>query len=221
MHYARIAAVITLVASNLATGSVDASSPTVSDARAPVEVVEISTGREQPLSTVPPIQDVAYPSIRVENVTVHAVEDDDLNRGQSAVELLSSRGFELSALDVYIHPTRHGCSRAPGDLQRSGVYIQRADGGVVHVCGPDFVLFHELAHVWEVATMSDADRGEFLAIREADYWSGDEWERAAGEHVADVIAWASLDGEVRPSRTKPNDDSSLQTAYDVLVSFTK
>ena len=48
-----------------------------------------------------------------------------------------------------------------------------------------------------------------METRRATAWSGVEWRVAGGEHAADVIAWALLNGEVRPSRTLPNDDASL------------
>lgn len=226
MQYSRLLIAIAILIVNLAPGSVNASGgPLASNARPLDGILAIPSGPER-LDVEAAAADVAhvrYPSISVGGVAIHGVSEDALERGRSAVQRMTQSGFDLPVgLDVFIHPSRHGCSRAPGDLERSGVYVRSADGvNRVHVCGPDFVLFHELGHVWEVANMSDADRATFLAIRDADYWSGPEWARAAGEHLADVIAWAMLDGEVIPSRTLPNDDVSLVRAFDLITQFAR
>ena len=51
---------------------------------------------------------------------------------------------------------------------------------------------HEFAHVHDNKLLTDVERDEFLAIREADSWRNEQWHRAAGEHFADVVAWGRL-----------------------------
>ena len=67
--------------------------------------------------------------------------------------------------------------------------------------------------------LDEGDRERFLSIRQADAWSGVKWNRAGGEHLADVLAWGLGGGRVRPSRTFPNDDAGLAAAYEMAMSF--
>ncbi len=44
---------------------------------------------------------------------------------------------------------------------------------------------------------------------------------SAGEHFADVVAWDLTRGEVRPSRSFPNDDKSLEQAFGLALSIAR
>jgi hypothetical protein len=61
------------------------------------------------------------------------------------------------------------------------------------------VVLHELAHAWEDAHLSDADRTAFQQRKGLPTWFGRDqpWHHRAGEHLADIIAWGVNDGPGR------------------------
>jgi hypothetical protein len=150
----------------------------------------------------------------IDGATIYAETVDQVARVARALGRFESLGLELPAIELWHFADFSGCAD-PDDpsRQRSGYMQHGADSYTIVVCGPEFALVHELAHVWDHSHLTNAERARFLAERGLDDWKGVEWSRCGGEHLADVLAWGLQDGNARPSRTKPNDDDSLHDAF--------
>jgi hypothetical protein len=153
-----------------------------------------------------------------EGATVYAETAAQVARVDWTLGRFAQAGLELPEVDVWYFADFSGCAD-PDDVskQRSGYLILGEDKYTIYMCGVEFTLLHELAHVWDVSTLTEDLRRSFLAERDADAWSGVEWSRAGGEHPADVLAWGPQDGNVRPSRTMPNDNTSLYEAFELAT----
>ena len=146
--------------------------------------------------------------------TVYAETSDQVEAVAWALGRFAAAGLALPNVEVRYHSDYSGCASTDGDAGTRAGYLAYGGGNfVVYLCGTRFTLLHELAHVWDVSALTDEVRAEFLVLRDADAWSHDTWARAGGEHLADVVAWGLQEDNVRPSRTKPNDDASLYEAY--------
>lgn len=188
-------------------------------ATASVESVP-SASREVPATLRPSFAD--YPlSIDVETVTVYATDLQQLEEAQHVLTLFAEAGVTLPPLEIWSHHDYSGC-RLSGDsaVPNAGVYVKRHDAHTVYTCADVFTLAHELAHAHANAFLTDNQRAAFVSTRDADAWRTDEWARSGSEHFADAVAWGVTNGAVRPSRTLPNDDASLQAAFDLALSFT-
>lgn len=162
-----------------------------------------------------------YPlTTEFEGARVYASEHRRIEDVQWALGQFAAAGIELPTVEVWTHADVTGCRFSlENEALFAGLYIQRNGVDTVFLCGTRFTMLHELAHVHDNNFLTDAERDEFLAIREADSWRNEQWQRAAGEHFADVMAWGLTDGEVRPSRSFPNDDTSLEQAFDLALSM--
>ena len=149
---------------------------------------------------------------------VFAQTEDQVAQVQRALDVYASVGLDLPHIEFWTHDTTAGCMADDGGL-RAGYLLRGRETWTIFMCGSDFTLLHELGHVWDNQAMTDDKRAEFLTLRKADAWSGVEWSRAGGEHLADVLAWGLSGGEVRPSRTLPNDDASLAEAFETATGF--
>jgi hypothetical protein len=150
----------------------------------------------------------------VDGATVYAETADRVTRVARALGRFESLGLGLPEVEVWYFRNFSVCAD-PDDpaRQRPGYMQHAADKYTIFVCGPEFALLHELAHVWDHFQLTNAERARFLAERGLDDWKGVEWSSCGGEHLADVLAWGLQDGDVRPTRTKPNDDDSLHDAF--------
>ena len=190
------------------------------EATASIETASLSHGpREIPAAHQPWFAD--YPETTdIDNVRVYASDADRVREVQDAVALFAEAGLALPYLEVWTHDDLSGCRLSlEDDTPPAAVYFQRGGIDTVFQCGASFTLLHELAHAHDVNFLSDEDRAEFLSIRDADSWRHEKWARAAGEHFADVVAWGVSGGSVRPSRTFPNDNASLEAAFELAAGF--
>lgn len=155
-------------------------------------------------------------AVRVGSATVYAENYDQVANVEFALSRFAELGLELAEFEVRYFADADKCASDSG-RDRAG-YLTYGNGEyVVYNCGTVFTLLHEIAHVYDVQSLDDATRQEFLAERGLESWTHDEWAHAGGEHLADVLAWGLQDGNVRPSRTTPNDDESLLEAFVVAT----
>lgn len=158
----------------------------------------------------------------IEGARVYASDPDQVAEARDALDRFATAGIELPYVEIWAHDDLSGCRlNADDESPPAGVYFQRAGVDIIFQCGVLFTLLHELSHAHDVNFLSEDERAEFLSIRDADSWRHEKWARAAGEHFADVMAWGLTDGEVRPSRTRPNDNASLDAAFSKATSFSK
>ena len=153
---------------------------------------------------------------RVGSATVYAENYDQVANVEFALSRFAEMGLELDEFEVRYFSDAEECASDTGRA-RAG-YLAFGNGRyVVYNCGTVFTLLHEMAHVYDVQSLDEATRQAFLAERGLVSWTHDEWAHAGGEHLADVLAWGLQDGNVRPSRTTPNDDESLYKAFVVAT----
>lgn len=153
---------------------------------------------------------------------VYASDPDRVREARDVIARFAEAGLELPEMEIWTHDALSGCRLViEDDTPPAGVYFQRAGADIVFQCGATFTLIHELAHVHDNNFLTDSERDEFLALRDADSWHNETWARSAGEHFADVVAWGLSDGQVRPTRTFPNDNASLDAAFELAMTFGK
>jgi hypothetical protein len=156
----------------------------------------------------------------VGDIRIYASDPARVREAQDVIDRFAEAGIELPKLEIWAHDDLSGCRlNVEDDTPPAGVYFQRAGADIVFQCGATFTLIHELAHVHENNFLTDAERGEFLALRRLDSWRSEKWSQAGGEHYADVMAWGLTDGGVRPSRNLPNDNASLDAAFEMAMGF--
>ena len=134
-----------------------------------------------------------------------------------AVGRFSRVGLELPATELSFHADDAGCG---GNL---GV----AEQGRIDLCvrlameaGPQRIVLHELAHVWEAATLDDECRDRFMALRRLERWVGDEvdWKQRGAEQAAEIVAWALGDGSMSPMIDGAREPDALREGFDLLTS---
>lgn len=171
------------------------------------------------LTTRPWLADYPHTS-DIAGARVYAADPRRVQDVAWALEQFENAGLELPFVEVWAHEDLSGCRLSlEDDTPPAGVYFQRAGVDTVFWCGTRFTLLHELAHVHDTNFLTGDQRDRFTAIRDADAWRHETWNRAAGEHFADVVAWGLHGGTIRPSRTFPNDNVSLETAFELVMSF--
>lgn len=154
--------------------------------------------------------------VRSRSALVYADTVEQVAKVEWAVGRFAEAGLELPEFEVHYFSDSARC-RSDSGRERAG-YLAFGDGEfIIYNCGTVFTLLHEMAHVWDVHSLDDETREQFMAERNADSWTHDKWALAGGEHLADVLAWGLQDGNVRPSRTLPNDDDSLYRAFVIAT----
>ena len=153
-----------------------------------------------------------YPaSTEIAGATVYAETAGQVADAEWALGRFAAAGLDLPDVELWLAGIESAIPQGNGFVY--GFHREVAGRSVVFNSGSRFVLLHELGHVWDDHALTDADRGEFLEIRDADAWHGEGWAGSGAEHLANVIAWGLSEEEIRPSRTLPNDDASLQEAF--------
>lgn len=119
------------------------------------------------------------------NLTIDGGTDDDRARMRLAIRRFDDAGLELPPLHVVFRdPSDDECHGALGYFSSS------RDVWEISVCSEiDSVYEHELAHAWERANLTDAQRRRYTAFRGLPTWSDQdyEWNQRAVEDVAFVI----------------------------------
>ncbi len=130
-----------------------------------------------------------------------------------ALDRFEQADLELPPLTICASEDRAECNGLNG-------YLAHSEGGefVVHSCGVRFTLLHELAHAWDIYSLEEAVRHEFLGIAAATTWENhDDWHLAGGEHAANVVAWGLMDVRINQTRTRPYDHTSMVEAFSILT----
>lgn len=213
-------AVITLAAAAPLSGVASTASATASatelgspEAVESLQILSHEAARETPANRAP----VMRRPVVVDGATIDAETADQVALAVRALGRFESLGLELPEVEVRLFSDFSGCAD-PANPSRERSYLLIENGEyTIFMCGPEFALLHELAHVWDHSQLTDAERARFLAKRGLEHWAGVEWARAGGEHLADVLAWGLQASNARPSRTKPNDDDSLREAFEVAT----
>lgn len=117
-------------------------------------------------------------------LTVFGGTDDQRAAVDRAVDHFDRAGLELPGIVIRIHTTDAGCDGYDGAF--------RAAEWRVDVCNPHWmIVLHELAHVWERATLTDETRHDFMELRHLSSWndSSTPWKERGVEDLAEVAVW--------------------------------
>lgn len=131
-----------------------------------------------------------------------------------ALDQLAAAGFELPPVTIYMHSDRADCSGDPNRVL-NGYFVQIDGENIVHSCGNEWTLLHELTHVWDKNVLDDETRGRIMEHQGLDSWMSDTWDQAGGEHLASIVAWA-IEG-THPSRIGHYDRNHLAEAYEMVT----
>ena len=151
-----------------------------------------------------------------DNVTIEAQDPDQQQMAEWAITRYTEAGFDLPRLIIRF-PGRDlsGCGGAPGRAYLNHDPIE------IRMCwDSEFILLHELAHVWEAHNVAAAKHEPFMAMRDGVVsWASPDvaWEERGREQAANVIAWGLLDEPYPIPRTYPNDPDSMLAAFEFLT----
>lgn len=173
--------------------------------------VELPT--QTPTTTTVPVRQDQPEPIEPGKTEIYAETDEQLELADWALGRFEEAGLELPPITIHVHADRSGCNGRLG-------YLGHADGGqyVIHQCGTEFTLLHELAHAWDVHALTEEIRQEFLTKAHATQWNNpDNWYLAGGEHAANVIAWALMEERGNQTQTRPYDHASMLDGFRSLT----
>ena len=145
------------------------------------------------------------------SIIAETTEQEDTVRW--ALGRFEAAGLQLPTLTIYMHENRADCggnNGSMGDLP-NGEYV-------IHSCGVDFTLLHELTHAWDMHQLDDETRAKFLELAKADVWRNpDSWHLSGAEHAANVVAWGLMDERINQTRTRPYDHRSMLRGFRILT----
>lgn len=128
-----------------------------------------------------PLSEVDEPEL-IDGVRIVADTRGDTALVVDAVGRFAEAGWPLTNTVVRIDETE--C----GDVV--GFHTVERSRHLVVVCtGAEWVVLHELGHVWSDLYLDDAERAEWLLRRGLDSWSDGPWAQRGSEHAADIIAF--------------------------------
>ena len=150
------------------------------------------------------------------DVTIEARDSDQRQMAEWAIGRYAEASLDLPQLLItFAGPDVAECDGAPGRAYLDHEPIE------IRMCwNSEFVLLHELAHVWEAHNVAVAKQGPFMALRDGvTSWAGLDlaWSEQGREHAANVIAWGLLENPYPISRTYPNDPESLMAAFQFIT----
>jgi hypothetical protein len=175
----------------------------------PPVTVAVPTRQE----STPPAAQVEEVAVLITETTIHTETEEQRELVTWALGRFETAGLELPPIEINLHTDRAECGGNNGSLTDLN-----GAGYVIHSCGVDFTLLHELAHAWDMHSLDDETRERFLGIADADTWNNSEdWNLAGGEHAANVIAWGLMDERINQTRTRPYDHDSMLEGFDILT----
>lgn len=133
------------------------------------------------------------------------------------IELFDEAGLDLPAIRFV------NCEDSSDCLGRQGMVIHHAEGAEVRLCddevGPwlEWVVIHELAHVWDKYQLTDEARQAFLDLRGLKTWRDAPWHERGAEHAAEIMVWGLIDRPVRPGHIDHNSCDELLAGYETLT----
>lgn len=148
--------------------------------------------------------------------SIEAQEPGQQQMAEWAIDRYVEAGLELPRLVIrFSGRDLSNCDGAPGR-----VYLDH-DPIEVRMCwNSEFILLHELAHVWEAHNVPTGKHEPFMDMRDGVLsWASLDvaWSERGREHAANVIAWGLLEDPYPVSRTYPNDPESLLAAFRFLT----
>ncbi len=157
-----------------------------------------------------------HPARGVSQTSVVADDAQQHEMAMSAVERFGMAGLDLPPVILeFDGPNQAACGGAPA---RTSI---TAESNLIRLCWTDeFILLHELAHVWVSFNVRPAQHEPFMAMRnDVQLWASSQvpWEQRGCEHAANVIAWGLLEDPYPISRTYPNDPAALRSAFVLLT----
>jgi hypothetical protein len=149
-------------------------------------------------------------------VTVDAHDPAQVEMVDWALGRFAEAGFDLPPLAIRFP----GRDLALCDGSQGRVYPDR-DPIEIRLCWNDeFILLHELAHVWEVLNVPADKHVPFMQMRDGVLsWASRDvaWVERGREHAASVIAWGLLEEPHPVPGMYPNDPDSLVAAFQHLT----
>ncbi|MEN8235516.1 MAG: hypothetical protein ABFR89_11430 [Actinomycetota bacterium] len=148
--------------------------------------------------------------------TIVATSTEQQKMAEWALARYDAAGLELPPLAIeFVGPNLEACEGSPARVHLNKEPI------LIRMCwNDDFMLLHELAHVWEARNVPESKHEAFASMREdVTSWASPDvpWGQRGREHAANVIAWGLLEEPFPISRTYPNDPKSLIIAFSFLT----
>jgi hypothetical protein len=212
MSYTRTAIAITIIVTTLSAGHPGTQPEAASEGLAGSEILGDAVLPQRQTLQAPDL-DVA--SIEQPATTaVHAETREQSDTANWALDQMAAAGFELPPVTIYMHSDRADCSSDPNRVL-NGYYVQIDGENIVHSCGNEWTLLHELTHVWDKNVLDDKTRDQIMDHQGLDSWMSDTWNHAGGEHLASIVAWA-IEG-THPTRIGYYDRQHLAEAYAMVT----
>jgi hypothetical protein len=183
----------------------------VPQASATLELPERPTGivRTKEFTPIERLPEIPAPTT-ISGVRVVADTIENAERVETALDRFEAAGWPLDNLEIRTD-AQGGCSG------HAGVHFMEDDHHVVEVCADtDWVIYHELGHVWSALYLDDADRRAWVELRGLDAWSDAPYDERGTEHAANIIAFGLSDVFHAPGSNLPNDKESLVEAFTWL-----
>jgi hypothetical protein len=145
---------------------------------------------------------------------------DQVAVAEWARSLYDQAGLDLPDVALVGHSTTEPCQG------RAGLHEVEDGRSVIHLCGrrtralDEFLYLHELAHAWDRASLTDARRSHFLALRGLTEWRNDDpdrWGERGAEHAAEMIMWGLMDRPVRVVQIADAGCAQLLAGYVALT----
>lgn len=109
---------------------------------------------------------------------------------------------------------------------RSGMTSYDGPVTEVRLCGDavgpvfEWVMVHELGHVWTTDAVDPQTQQAFLDVRGLDAWRQGEWHERGAEHASEILVWGLMDRPVVPGHIDQNSCDELLAGYLALVGRT-
>lgn len=146
-------------------------------------------------------------------MTVRDATPAQVIRLGEALRAFEKAGLELPGLEIRFFTDNETCGAEHGRFYPS------EDAWHIHICPTevDAVYEHELAHAWELAHVTDAQRQAFMRMRGFESWSDRElpWNERGVEGAASVIQRGVAGLPLPPVLGK--EEVSRMRAYELLT----
>jgi len=202
MNYVRTFAAITLAAISFPT-SATAGAPHGAGSGPIAVVAAVEIEPDEPLPGFPG-------SDIINGVRIVADTVADRDRIASAIQTFESAGWPLTNLEIRVGGG-DGCGGNAGTRSIANGH------DLVELCtDTQFVLLHELGHVWSSRYLDSERRAAWLELRGLTSWSDADYSDRGTEQAAIIIAFGLLDTWYTPMAIAPNDRDSLIEGFTWL-----
>ncbi len=169
-------------------------------------------GGQQILRTVATVDSPKAPTF-----TFDGLSPEQLTMVEWAVDLFDQAELALPSIAFVAYVDTEGCRGRAGMTSYDGPVTE------VRLCGDtvgpisDWVLVHELGHVWTTDAVGPLERQAFLDVRGLDAWKQGEWHERGAEHASEILVWGLMDRPVVPGHIDQNSCDELLAGYLALV----